>query len=128
MILQSLNRLYERFASDERYGVPTPGFSVQRVTFCIVLTTGGAVHDIEDARLTITDTTKTGKTRMKQVARQMLVPGEGKSPGSGFNPCTLWDNAAYLLGYAKDSDKESRAAQSFQRSRQRHLALERNIN
>ena len=128
MILQSLNRLYERFASDERYGVPTPGFSVQRVTFCIVLTTAGAVHDIEDTRLTITETTRSGNTRTKQVARQMLVPGEGKSPGSGFNPCTLWDNAAYLLGYAKDTDKESRAVQSFQSSRQHHLALERIIN
>ena len=103
-------------------------YSVQRITFCIVLTTAGTVHDIEDARLTITETTKAEKTRTKQVARQMLVPGEGKSSGSGFNPCTLWDNAAYLLGYAKDTDKESRAIQSFQNSRQHHLALERIIN
>jgi CRISPR-associated protein Csd1 len=128
MILQSLNQLYQRLASDERYGVPTPGFSVQKITFCVVLTADGALHDIEDARQTLTETTKAGKTRTTQVARQMLVPGEGKSPGSGFNPCTLWDNAAYLLGYAKDAEKQGRAVQCLQNSRQHHLALEPIIN
>jgi CRISPR-associated protein Csd1 len=123
MILQSLNHLYGRLASDARYGVPTPGYSVQRVTFCMVLDTGGALHDIEDVRQTITENTRSGKIRTTQLARQMLVPGEGKSPGSGFNPCTLWDNAAYLLGYAKEADKQPRAAQCFHSSRQHHLAL-----
>jgi CRISPR-associated protein Csd1 len=127
MILQSLNHLYQRLASDERYGVPTPGYSVQKVTFCIVLAPDGAPHDIEDARQTLTETTTAEKTRTKQVARQMLVPGEGKSPGSGFNPCTLWDNAAYLLGFAKDADKQARAIQCFESSRQHHVALERMV-
>jgi CRISPR-associated protein Csd1 len=128
MILQSLNQLYDRLASDDRYGVPTPGFSVQKITFCIVMSGNGALHEVEDARLTITETTKAGKTRTTQVARQLLVPGEGKSPGSGFNACTLWDNAAYLLGYAKDAEKQSRAVQCFQNSRQHHLSLEGIVN
>jgi CRISPR-associated protein Csd1 len=127
MILQSLNQLYDRLAADERYGVPTPGYSVQRITFCIVLQPDGTVREIEDSRLTVSEMTKAGKLRTTQVARQMLVPGEGKPSGSGFNPCTLWDNAGYLLGYAKESEKQARAAQCFQSSRQHHLAQERII-
>lgn len=128
MILQSLNQLYQRLAADERYGVPTPGFSVQRITFCIVLCADGTLHEIEDARQTITETTKAGKMRTKQIARQMLVPGIGKPPGQGINPCTLWDNTAYLLGYTQDTAKHARAAQCFQASRDHHLALEATIN
>ncbi|MBA3964014.1 MAG: type I-C CRISPR-associated protein Cas8c/Csd1 [Chthoniobacterales bacterium] len=128
MILQSLNQLYHRLAADARYGVPTPGYSVQRVTFCIVLGADGTLHEIEDARQTITETTKVGKTRTKQIARQMLVPGNGKPPGQGINPCTLWDNTAYLLGYTQDTSKKARAAQSFQACREHHLTLEPTIN
>lgn len=128
MILQSLNQLYQRLASDARYGLPTPGFSVQKITFCVVLGADGSLPELEDVRRTITKTMKAGKTRTKLIARQLLVPGNGKSSGPGFNPCTLWDNAAYLLGYIQDSGKLERAAESFQESRKLHLSLEPKIN
>jgi CRISPR-associated protein Csd1 len=107
MILQSLTQLFDRIQGEDGnpYGVPTPGYSVQNVTFRIVLNPDGSLVDIQDARETITETTKNGKTKTKQVPRQTLVPGDSKPPAAGINPCTLWDNTAYLLGYKKpDND------------------------
>lgn len=135
MILQALNQLYERLADDPAYDLPTPGHSVQRVSFCVTLNPDGSLHAIQDARETVTETTKTGQARTKQFARSLLVPGDSKPSGQGINPCTLWDNSAYLLGYKKpDKDPEkaakeqARATLTFEASRSHHLALEREID
>lgn len=135
MILQALNQLYERLADDPAYDMPTPGHSVQRITFCVTLTPDGTLHAIEDARATESETTKSGQVRTRQTARPLLVPGESKPSGQGINPCTLWDNSAYLLGYKKpDKDPEkaakekARAALTFEASNAHHLAIERAIN
>jgi len=135
MILQSLNQLYERLAGEDDYNLPQPGISSQNVTFCIVLNPDGTLQDIQDARKTLTETTKAGKTKSRQVPRQLLLPGDSKPPGQGINPCTLWDNTAYLLGYKKpDKNPEkaakdtARALETFAVSRRHHLALESTIN
>jgi len=128
MILQSLNQLYERLAKDPSYGLPTPGYSVQRITFCIVLHPDGRLHAIEDARETVSETNKKGVTKTKQVPRQMLVPGDAKPPGQGINPCHLWDNTAYLLGYKKDDAKPERSLDCFIESRTQHKSFESVIN
>jgi CRISPR-associated protein Csd1 len=128
MILQSLNHLYQRLASDERYGVPTPGYGVQKITFCVVVRPDGALHDIEDVRLTLIRPSKGGKARTAQIARHMLVPGEGRRSGKGFSARTLADNTAYLLGYSADASKQGRAAQCLYDSRKHHLQLEAKIN
>lgn len=103
MILQSLTQLFKRIQAEEDnpYGVPTPGYSVQNITFRIILNPDGSLVDIQDARKPKPQTTKSGQTKFKLVPNQTLLPGEGKPPGSGINPCTLWDNTAYLLGYKK---------------------------
>ena len=118
MILQSLVRLFDRIQAEEDnpYGVPTTGYSVQNITFRIVLNPDGSLVDIQDAREVITETTKTGKTKTKQVARQTLVPGDSKPPGAGINPCTLWDNTAYLLGYKKPDKDAAKAAKEAARA------------
>ncbi len=135
MILQALNQLFERLADDPAYDLPTPGHSVQRITFCVALNPDGSLHAIEDARATESETTKSGQVRTRQTARPILVPGDSKPPGQGINPCTLWDNSAYLLGYKKpDKDPEkaakekARAALTFEASRAHHLAIERAID
>lgn len=135
MILQALNKLYERLEGDPSYDLPTPGHSVQRVSFCVVLNQDGSLHAVQDARETVTEITKTGQTRTKHFARPLLVPGDSKPPGQGINPCTLWDNSAYLLGYKKpdkDPDKtakeQARAILTFEASRSHHLALEYEID
>lgn len=136
MILQALNQLYERLADDPAYGLPVPGYSVQKITFRIVLKPDGTLHDITDARENRTQSLKSGKTRTTYIPRQMLVPGNSKPPGQGINPCTLWDNTAYLLGYKKPdpkkpekSEKDSqRALETFQASQEHHSSLESEIS
>lgn len=132
MILQSLTQLFERIQAEEGnpYGIPTPGYSVQNVTFRIVLNPDGSLADIQDARETITETTKSGKTKTKKIPWQTLLPGEGKPPGQGINPCTLWDNTAYLLGYkktdkdpAKTRKEAARAIETLAATKTHYLAI-----
>jgi CRISPR-associated protein Csd1 len=59
----------------------------------------------------------------------MIVPGQSKPPGQGINPCFLWDNASYLLGWSADPDpyKTARAGLAFEAFRSRHLEVESQI-
>jgi len=119
MILQSLHRLYDRLASDPEYAVAPPGYSLQKISFAVVLHPDGRLHAIEDRHDT------TGK---KAVPIQLLVPGQAKPSGSGLNPCFLWDNALYLFGYTDDDKKRERAPKACAAFRERHLALEDGID
>jgi CRISPR-associated protein Csd1 len=127
MILQSLNELYSRLAADPAYEIAPPGFSPQKIGFRIIIKADGSLFDIQDAR------TPDEKGKMQNIV--MLVPGESKPSGSGLNPCTLWDNSAYLLGYKKpDKDTQkaekeaARALETFAECKKHHLAIEREIN
>lgn len=113
MVLRELHDLYDRLASDPEYAVAPRGFSYQRVSFVIVLEPDGSLHAIEDARTLVG-----GRSR----PRLVLVPGGAKKTGPGLNPCFLWDNPAYLLGY--DPRNPQRAARAFEAFRERHLELE----
>jgi CRISPR-associated protein Csd1 len=132
MILQSLTKLFERIQAEEGnpYGVPTPGQSVQNITFRIVLNPDGSLVDIQDAREITTETNKSGKIKTKKIPWQTLLPGEGKTSGSGINPCTLWDNTAYLLGYkkpdkdpAKNAKETARALETLAATKAHYLTL-----
>jgi CRISPR-associated protein Csd1 len=114
MILQSLYELYERLSRDPEYEISPPGYSLQKISFKIVLKPDGTLHAIEDARK------QTGK---KLVSHPIIVPGNTKSSGSGFNPCFLWDNTGYMLGYKPNDKDPERTQQSFQSFRDRHVAL-----
>ncbi len=129
MILQELCKLYDRLKDDPAYEIPRRGFSVQKISFIVVLDPDGALFDIQDARV------QSGK---KMVPRELLVPGTTKPSGSGLNPCILWDNAAYLLGWFEPKNPESptadeqkkalRAPKAFEKSREAHLALRDKIS
>ena len=127
MILQSLNELYTRLAADPAYEIAPPGFSPQKIGFRIVIKQDGTLFDIQDAR------SPDEAGRLQNII--MLVPGESKPSGSGLNPCTLWDNSSYLLGYkkpdkdsAKTQKEASRALESFSACKKHHLAIEKEIN
>jgi len=115
MILQRLAEHYERIKD----GLPRPGYSLQKISFCVVLNADGSLNQFKS------ELQNEGKA---SVARPLIVPGQAKPPGQGINPCFLWDNAAYMLGWSKDEDKQERAALSFAAFRQRHLDLEPTIN
>ncbi len=114
MILQSLNRLYDRLKDDPDYGLCEQGFSYQKIAFKVVIRPDGSLFDIQDARVP-----QDGKL----LNRRVKVLGQTKSTGSGLNPCTLWDNAAYMLGYKKDDPKPERTRKTFEAFRDHHLAL-----
>ncbi len=128
MILESLNNLYERLADDPSYELPRPGYSTQKVSFCVVLHPDGTLVDIQDARLTRTETTKGGKEKTTQTSRPVLVLGQSKPSGSGLNPCLLWDNSGYMLGYKKEDEKPARTEEAFEEFRRRHAALEQELS
>lgn len=127
MILQELCKLYDRLKDDPTYEIPKPGYSLQKISFIIVLNPDGTLFDIQDARI------QNGK---KFVPDEKFVPGTSKPTGSGLNPCILWDNAAYLLGFfepknpndAEEKKKIERAPKAFESSRAAHLALRDKIS
>ena len=118
MILHSLDTLYDRLRNDPIYRVAPSGYSIQKVSFRVVLTPTGGLVAIQDAR-----EPSSGTLRPKQI----LVPGHAKSTGSGLNPCLLWDNSGYMLGYKADDKNPQRTRKSFSKFRKKHLALEDKI-
>lgn len=118
MILQALNSYYERLKNDPNSDIAPFGFSRQKISFCVTLNTDGSLHEIEDVRK------QAGK---KLIPLSMVVLGNAKPSGAGINPCFLWDNPAYLLGYKSDDPKPERTKESFEAFRQRHLDVEQTI-
>jgi len=112
--LLALDRLYERLADDPRYDLARPGYSAQKVSFCVLLAPDGTLSALQDER------DASGK---KPLPRLLALPGQAKPSGQGLNPCFLWDNSAYLLGYKTDDEKPERTAKAFAAFRDRHLAL-----
>ena len=126
MILQRLAEHYDRIvASGNAAAQLAPsGSSRQKISFCIVLELDGRLNSIQSLQERVGN---------KLVATSMIVPGQGKPSGQGLNPCFLWDNASYLLGWSSDPDTDSatkkaaRAALAFEAFRTRHIAIERQI-
>ncbi len=112
--LLALDRLYDRLADDARYELARPGYSTQKVSFCVLLQPDGSLATIQDER------DPSGK---KPLPRLLALPGQAKPSGQGLNPCFLWDNSAYLLGYKAEDEKPERTAKAFASFRQRHLDL-----
>src|SRR5690606_3774817 len=110
MILASLIDYYDRLTADPKNPVPDFGFSVQQISFCVVLNADGTLSGIDDIRRPVTG----GNGKERVVSRRMIVPGQSKPPGAGLNPCFLWDNAAYMLGYKPDDPKPERTTKSFE--------------
>jgi len=120
MILQRLVEYYDRLARDRESAVllPKPGYSLQKVSFCVVLEPDGTLQQFQS----LLDAG--GK---RPLPRQLLVPGQAKPTGMGINPGFLWDNSAYLLGFKPDDPKPERTRASFEAFRERHLSLEPHV-
>ncbi len=120
MILQRLAEHYDRVAAsgDDDTNLAPPGFSLQKVSFCVVLEPDGRLKVIQSMQ------EQKGKAL---VARPMLLPGQGKPSGSKPNACFLWDNAAYMLGYKANDDKPSTTKKQFAAFQKKHLDLETQI-
>ena len=119
MILQSLYQLYDRLKDEPDYKVAPRGYSLQKITFKVVIIPEGNLFDIQDAR---------APSDKRLRPQQWLVPGGAKKSGSGLNPGFLWDNTGYMLGYKRDDPDPARTAEAFAAFRKRHLDLERKID
>ena len=137
MILQSLTQLYQRLSEDPDNGLPTPGYSLQNISFCVVINDDGKVVAIEPRRTETIEIGKNGKEKKTVRPLSLLVPGQAKPPGQGLNPCFLWDNTGYMLGFKPEDPKKSaaerekeksRTAASFEAFRKRHLESESGVN
>jgi CRISPR-associated protein Csd1 len=118
MILHSLRDLYDRLKENPDYGVAPPGYSLQKITFKVVLRSDGTLLDVQDARR---------ERDGRKTPRQVQVLGETKSSGSGLNPCFLWDNTAYMLGFKPDDSNPQRTKRTFEAFRDKHLSLEEEV-
>lgn len=130
MILQRLVEHYDRLAADPKIAaeLPKPGYSRQKVSFCVVLNPDGSLQQFQS--LLDTDA-------KRPIPRQLLVPGQSKPSGSGINPCFLWDNAAYMLGFVPNATgadggeyarKSKRAVESFLEFRKEHTKVRGEID
>jgi len=119
MILQALHELYSRLEKDDAYQIAPRGYSVQKITFKVVLHPDGRLFAIQDARH------DRGGRLFPRLTR---VPGTNKPSGSGLNPGFLWDNTGYMLGFKAADEKAERTRQSFEEFRTKHLGLEAAIS
>jgi CRISPR-associated protein Csd1 len=121
MILQRLAEHYDRLANDPELAgeLAKPGYSLQKVSFCVVLRPDGSLQQFQS--LVDIDGSRTAP-------RMLVVPGQSKPSGQAIKPCFLWDNAAYLLGFKPSDPKPERTRESFERFRSEHLELENDID
>lgn len=118
MILQALQKLYLRLAADPAIDIAPIGFSRQKISFCVVINEDGTLHDVVE---------ETDGNQKRPRPKSLIVPGGAKPPGAGINPCLLWDNTGYLLGFKPDDDKPERTREAFEAFREKHLSLESEI-
>ncbi|GGY02302.1 type I-C CRISPR-associated protein Cas8c/Csd1 [Litchfieldella qijiaojingensis] len=93
MILTALNDYYQRLAAEDK--VPMPGFSSEKVSFCLVFAQDGKPLQIVDLRDT------SGK---KPRPSPCQVPVD-KRRTSGIHAYPLWDKTAYALGVSAGEGK-----------------------
>ncbi|MDX9911487.1 MAG: type I-C CRISPR-associated protein Cas8c/Csd1 [Phycisphaerales bacterium] len=135
MIIPALVSLYDRLAEDPDSGLAPLGYSRQQVSFKVVLRPDGTLVAFQPVSVRIPVVSRSKKksadpTEVKYVERaaQVVLPGQSKPTGSGINPCFLWDNAAYMLGFKPDDPKPERTRECFEAFRSHHLSLESAID
>jgi CRISPR-associated protein Csd1 len=121
VILQALVSLHDRLMNEQpdRTDLAPFGSSLQKIGFCVVLEQDGTLHRIETV----------GEIENgRHLPGRLVVPGQGKPSGQGINPCFLWDNSAYMLGFRPDDDAPARTLKCFEAFRDRHIAAQHVVN
>ncbi|MFH5805993.1 type I-C CRISPR-associated protein Cas8c/Csd1 [Alienimonas sp. DA493] len=118
MILTALQQYYRRLEDDPNVDVVPAGYSRQKMTFRVNLKSDGTFVGVEPL----------GKLKgKKRTPEPMVVPGSPNRSGLKVAPNFLWDNAAYVFGYAPEDDLEwnRRRRTAF---RDYHLELESQVD
>lgn len=131
MIIPALSELYDRLSQDPdvtaKGDLPTIGKSRQKISFRIILKPDGTLVGMDDIRAM---DAPEGKKAAKLHSIPILVLGSSKPSGSGLNPCFLWDNCGYLLGYKGETGEkeQKRIREAFSSFRDKHLSVESSVN
>lgn len=110
MILAALSDYYDVLSSKFNSDIAKPGYSSERIDFCLVIDSEGNLLDIEDLR------DLSGK---KPRPKRYMVPAAFGRPGKVLKPFSFWDKTDYSLGINKLFDEEykkSRCNIDFQTS------------
>lgn len=111
MILTALNAYYERLLAADGSHISAPGYSVEKISWALVLDATGALVAVDDLR------EQSGK---KLFPKPLSVPASFKRPGTGVNPFLLWDKTSYVLGVSATSKRANQEHAAF---RELHLKL-----
>ena len=114
MILQALNRYYERLIEQQAEDVAPYGFSPEKVSFEILLTPDGDVAQINDIRDT---------SNKKPQPKLIEVPQPPKR-ANNIAPCFLWDKTSYVLGVSNTSKRADKEHEAFVELHETVLAAE----
>lgn len=117
MILQALNRYYERLRESDEPAAPLLGFFRRSVHFALIINETGTLLQIVDLRET---------AKPKPIPKQMIVPGLGMKKAAGINPDFLWGAVGYVLGF-EPGEKPARTAEKFRQFREFQHRLGDNI-
>jgi len=103
MILQALNRYYERLIEQQAEDVAPAGCSPEKISFEILLTPDGEVAQGNDIRDT------SGK---KPLPRMLNVP-QAEKRTVGIKSNLLWDKTSYVLGVSNTSKRADKEHEAF---------------
>ncbi|MDD4077631.1 MAG: type I-C CRISPR-associated protein Cas8c/Csd1 [Bacilli bacterium] len=103
MLLESLCKYYDLLLENNKENLATEGLSLEKISFCLVLSRDGELLDIMDLR-------EQNSSGTKKLWRLMLVP-EQRGRSSNVNPYFLSDNEKYILG--KDDRANYKCFNSF---------------
>ena len=111
MILQALNRYYERLIEQDAKDVAKIGYSPGQISFEILLTPDGDVAQVNDIR------DISGK---KPQPKPLEVPQPPRR-SSNIAPCFLWDKTSYVLGVTDITGlKDAKLAARLQKAAREH--------
>ncbi|MDR2032913.1 MAG: type I-C CRISPR-associated protein Cas8c/Csd1 [Azoarcus sp.] len=114
MILQALARYYQRLTEQGAEDIAPYGYSLEKISYVIVLAPDGDVVAVNDIRDT---------SERKPRPRALLAPQPPKR-SSGIAPCFLWDKTSYVLGVSNTSKRADREHEAFKTLHEAALADE----
>ncbi len=114
MILQALNKYYERLKNNPNINIAMPGFTEEKINAVLVIDDDGNLVQFKDIR--------EGEGKKKH-PRPMIVPQSCKRTGSKAyeKPFFLWDNTGFVLGRDKKNDNKTQL--KFEYFKKKHNEL-----
>lgn len=112
MILQALVRYYQRLVERGAKGIARYGYSLEKISYEILLTPDGDVAQVNDIRDT------SGK---RPLPRMLDVPQPAKRTAD-IKSNFLWDKTSYVLGVSKTSKRADKEHEAFKALHEEALA------